>query len=212
MSDKSTGKPEFSNEELLFREIGLIDDRFVAEADAYTARKRSSRQEMFVVLIAAILVFTLLTVLAVSSFRRIMSPEDNSDVLPPLAQVLLDRRENSPGAVPLSDINLFSDVVTVYWSYTDDPENVRALPLTESQADQLRSHLKNLHTLRVDRDAPDTGVRIWICDGNGMVITPCLSLTNGNIGFGTLFDYNPECQPDAAFAAYLTTLIDGTGT
>ena len=45
MSDKSTGKPEFSNEELLFREIGLIDDRFVAEADAYTARKRSSAEK-----------------------------------------------------------------------------------------------------------------------------------------------------------------------
>lgn len=212
MSDKSTEKPAFSNGKLLFYEIGLIDDRFVAEADAFTAEKHSSRRKVLTALIAAVLAFTLLAVLAVGAFRRIMSPKDNSDGLPPLAQVLLDRRESGPNAVSMTDINLFSDVVTVYWSYTDDPENVRALPLTESQASQLRLQLEHLHAVRVDRSETDSGVRLWICDGNGMVVTPCLSPSNGNIGFGTLFDYNPEYQPNAAFAAYLAELIDGMDT
>ena len=41
--------------------------------------------------------------------------------------------------------------------------------------------------------------QIWVTDGKGMVFTPYLQASPGNIHYGRLFDYNDEVEPGGYF-------------
>ena len=45
--------------------------------------------------------------------------------------------------------------------------------------------------------------QVWIALGDGRIISPCLKESNGNVAFGTLFDYDPEVEPSADFVTAL---------
>lgn len=56
-------------------------------------------------------------------------------------------------------------------------------------------------------ETPDAGhYRIWLIDRNGAVWSPSLCYSNGNITFGTVYDYNPERMPGMAFQTLLAGL------
>ena len=50
-------------------------------------------------------------------------------------------------------------------------------------------------------------VKVWISYGNGLVISPYLEDTPGNVGYGELFDYLPEIIPSSAVTGRIQTII-----
>lgn len=57
--------------------------------------------------------------------------------------------------------------------------------------------------------AEDTGKRIWVCDEHGRAVSPELYPSEGNVGYGVLFDYIPECTPGEEFTALMNEIVNG---
>ena len=60
---------------------------------------------------------------------------------------------------------------------------------------------------KIDRDENNVSVRVWIACGDGSVVSPYLTSSKGNTGYGSLFEYDPEIEPDEKFISYIETLI-----
>ena len=53
----------------------------------------------------------------------------------------------------------------------------------------------------------DAAVSVWINYGDGRVVTPYLKDTEGNVGYGTLFDYEPEIVPTKDMSKFVNSLV-----
>lgn len=55
--------------------------------------------------------------------------------------------------------------------------------------------------------ALEAEIKVWISYGNGLVISPYLEDSPGNVGYGELFDYSPEIIPSSAVTGRIKTII-----
>ena len=49
---------------------------------------------------------------------------------------------------------------------------------------------------------------VWICYGNGEIVSPQLKNSAGNIGYCELFEYSPEIEPSKEFVDLLDELVN----
>ena len=87
----------------------------------------------------------------------------------------------------------------IIWKYTDS-ELCYVVNISESD-------LKHLSDYSPIQSVPDEICRIWLTAGDGLVTSPCLKQSAGNIGYGEIFDYSPEVEVSEAFATTLERLI-----
>lgn len=208
--------------EKLFDSIGLIDDRFIAEAAAPYVRKGMARG-LRALLIGAVSLTLALSV-AIGAFVVGMMSEQNrgeddgagnvnndfadgtTNANTLSAQLSALRTDTEDIAVTASEIDLFDSQAKIIWKYAGE-EEYRVKPITDAEYERLTVILsKDKGERAVPTDA-DPVEGVWVTGGDGRVISPYLEQTAGNVGYGELFDYVPEYEPTEEFSEYLCDCI-----
>lgn len=189
----------------LFSEIGNIDERIIAEAESYVVQRSRKRTVVKLVAclaggcaLALILVFTSsLTRTLLQRMRNILHNEER------LSQVLMDSRDDNYQTCSEEQLDLFDDKAKLIWRY-DDSDTLYVLPLNEGQASTINLHIGYGTNVTAAEPQP---VQVWLANGNGTIVTPYIKASNGNIGYGTLFDYASEIEPDEFLVRYIRELM-----
>lgn len=212
--------------ERLFDEIGLVDDRFITEAA--TPYRREGRAWLRRLIVAATSV-TLVVCVGVGVFVAAMLAGDNekSDGLDMNEELFADDMANGSAsaaatlsvrlyslkdetaelAISRAEVELFDNVPKVVWKYADE-EEYRVRDITNAEAAELTRRLGADRGERVtDNGTAERLDGLWIATGDGIVISPYLEQTAGNVGFGELFEYEPEYEPSSEFSEYLCDVI-----
>lgn len=210
--------------ERLFDEIGLIDDRFITEAASpYAPRKNAGLRRFLVAAVSVTL--TLCVCVGIFAIGKLgqdksgnAAPENGevndgflADCVQPTATLSgkLDdlRADTETLKVSAEDVQLFGGAPSVIWKYSDE-ETYRVSPISRSEAERLSSLLERDKGQRIDRETTESRLDgVWIATGDGRVISPYLERTDGNIGYGELFEYSPEYEPSEEFSEYLCDVI-----
>ena len=201
----------------LFDEIGNIDDRLVQEAMLYRAGRASPR----VLLVAACIAMSLLLVLGTFAVSMMSRKSEDSDApqggspmqdhtqrVEALDEMLVSSRDSiSYTTVELqSELDFYDGNAYVVWQYADSAAFCVSRALTATEAHALIRSAED--GTDVGTDAPDLQCRVWILLGDGTVISPYLKSSAGNVGIGTLFDYDPELIPSQSFTSRLSDILN----
>lgn len=219
--------------DLLMDAIGSIDDRFIFEAQVAQPKKRYAPLRKILaiavctMLVASLMLSLLLGMLsqkseeapeAQDSAQSTNAPEkeeatagDNSPVTDSkFADTLIEMKtETQSFASPLEREMLFEGETLLIWQYEGE-EDYRICTLSNTDARKIKTALAEKNGfVRTEADA-DLGELggFWICFGDGLVYTPYLESSNGNIGYGQLFDYDPELEPSRYFTELITNAIE----
>lgn len=212
---------EMKKAEYLFDEIGLIDDRIIAEAMATkgVSVKRSIPVRKFVTAVAAaaVMVTVMLGTLVIGSLR---GNEDgassvgtsNQEAQAPnltLSETLLmaEESEASSSYTSALDIDLFDGQKKIVWQSADGGEYYSLDIVGSSESTRLEKALERTYVRSENITSETTGVKLWICYGDGTVISPYIKAGNGNVGYGELFNYSPEIIPSDNFKELIEILI-----
>lgn len=105
---------------------------------------------------------------------------------------------------------LFDGKVKMIWKYSDE-ESYRVCEVAiASDAAKIRAVLEgNAEFEPINEPTLNYGIDgFWICFGDGLVYTPYLRATNGNIGYGELFAYGKELEPSSKVTEFVEELIE----
>ena len=202
----------------LLDEIGNVDDRFLAEADTpYRPSARGFGWRRVLILAATLgVLFSLLLCVFVGSMlagilsnksgddniRDDVNADENTVTSYDLNGMLLSLKDQATPIYTEEELELTGSVSMVIWRYTGE-EGYRARYLSESECARLMDTLSHSKGTPVSPDGKANEVQVWIALGDGRIISPCLKESNGNVAFGTLFDYDPEVEPSADFVTAL---------
>ena len=207
--------------EILMDAIGSIDDRFIFEAQVALPKKRYAPLRRVLALCACtVLVMSLTLSLLVGLFSQKNSEapgeEDHVGNTQPIvtdshfADTLIGMKTATQSfASPLEREMLFEGETLLIWQYEDE-EDYRICTLSNTDARKIKTALAEKNGfVRTDADS-DLGELegFWICFGDGLVYTPYLENSNGNIGYGQIFDYDPELEPSRYFIELITNAIE----
>lgn len=171
--------------EMLNRELTEIDVGFIEEAVSYK-KKKSIAPLLGAVSAACLLLVT----------------------VPMLMKGALDREK------PLSDP---AYIASVEYGEPEMLDGRAKLILREKDGeicyinltrDQLMSLVSALDKGTAPPDEDDEG-RVWIQGEDGLVYTPELYLSSGNVGYGCLFDYVPERAAGEEFTSLMNGILYG---
>lgn len=179
----------------LLGEISGIDDCFINEAECYTKRKKLR----FAPLRSAAAVFLCFSVILFC--YRILSPKGSHK---PSSQTTLSLILVSyTDKATITDANGLSlDEGTLIWSIDNRYYSVR---LGADSTEELVPFIGN--GISVENGSEDSGIRVWFCIDNGITISPELKASNGNLGYGDIFDYSPEIIPSTILIDRLDMLL-----
>lgn len=204
---------------MLFDAIGDIDGAIAEQALSYQGR-RSSRPK-FALLLAACLCMAIVFTSVVS---LVMNRSKDSEFLPDSAppsngSPSMNESDNaniseleafllSKGAayeeVRAEDIDLFSGNVLLIWQNSED-EGYRVVTVSDHDASKLIGTAKTSGEKLQQGKSPEC--RVWISYGDGTVISPYLNSSNGNVGYGEIFTYDPEKIPSQSFISCVKSLF-----
>ncbi len=200
----------------LLREIGNIDDRLVQEALLYRAGRASPR----VLLVAACIAMSLLLVLGTFAVSMMSRKGEDSDApqggapmqdhtqrVEALDEMLVSSRDSIAytTVTSQSELEFFDGKAYVVWQYADSTGYCVSRALTAAEADALIRSAEGGSDVGIN--SPDPQCRVWILLGDGTVISPYLKSSAGNVGIGTLFDYDPELIPSQSFTSRLSDIL-----
>ena len=208
--------------EFLLDEIGLVDDRYLAEAEREYRPARTFllfRRTAVVTLTATLALGLFLSValgtrLANKNADEAFRDEDaaiqvDSTLGNPSPSLTLRletlRNETASRRIRDTEIDFFDGKTHIVWKYGDE-ETYRVRTLTDAQTDSIAKHADSQGT-RIEPSENTSTIRIWILHGDGSVTTPCLSAGAGNTGYGTLFTYEPEQEPSQALSDLLCDIL-----
>lgn len=104
---------------------------------------------------------------------------------------------------------LFDGSTKLIWKYSDE-ESYRVCTISSASdtknIQRALEHKKDFS--EVSEPAVDSIDGFWICFGNGLVYTPYLKSSDGNVGYGELFDYEQELEPSKSFATFIREIIN----
>ncbi len=204
--------------EILLDAIGGIDDRFIAEAEnAAPVRKASVLPRRVLILAATVLLSVGIFVSAVmaASFIGDVLGDNKSDLpqtdvgnnihaeYPSIETQMLSLRERTEGKkMSAEDIGFSDQYAKIIWKYADEDE-YRVCNIKSRDADNIAKRMQGRKGFtEVDQNDTEESRElegIWINFGDGYVYSPCLEESNGNIGYGELFNYDPELEPTQDF-------------
>ena len=105
------------------------------------------------------------------------------------------------------EIDLHDRDAKLIWQYEGE-EHSNVAAITESSS--LRLIIAELDRPLTDLSADESdriGVKLWISYGDGRVDSPYLKHTSGNTGYGVLFDYCAEVEPNADLTEAVLKLL-----
>ena len=222
--------------EYLFDEIGNIDDSIIASAmGAYRpARKVFNTRRLAIAAVAATLSLSLFATVFVSILNRagkdlFESPKNDNvsnsadkddaadkyepdmesptDVATTLATRLESLRDTAKAEkLDKSDIKYFDGYARLIWKYSDE-EYYRVCKISASQLQRIQSLISADQGELVNSATESSVEGIWISLGDGKVISPCLLSSEGNVGYGSIFDYTAEVEPSDAVSGFICDII-----
>ncbi|MBQ8432522.1 MAG: hypothetical protein IJX28_06525 [Clostridia bacterium] len=194
----------------LFDEIGGISDVLVAEAMAYRPKRRSMMPK-YLAVAASLLVCCILFVTLLLPAKNNAGQESNSsgDGAP---YVSLDAMLTNASAelryTELSsreELNFFGKQAYLVWQEEGSDTLCVSRPLTYGELQRLTRAATE--GTSVGEEEVSLQYRVWILCGDGTVITPYLQQTAGTVGYGELFDYDPELYPSQSFTTLVSDLL-----
>ncbi len=191
--------------EYLLDELGLISDSMVAEAmltSVPAKRKSVSWRRAVTAIAAAAVVLTLsASLLLVGLIRDNESGKDGgiADVYPEtLEGALVKAQESDMAGVYASaeSVGLFDGERKLIWRDVDGGDYYSLSVTGKSELGRLEKALTSTYALSEAVDGEENiGVLVWISYGDGRVVSPYLRSSEGNVGYGELFEYSPEIMP-----------------
>ena len=203
--------------EYLFDEIGGIDDNYIAAAQS--ARRSGGvtfrRAISIAAAVAAVFMIAVLAMpaLITRNFDKVKEDdaisvetslnnsesETDTQLNAPLEQLLASTGDTFS---VIGDANLFDGRAKLIWQDRQSGKRYEIL-LTRSQLAQIDKLIK--HGRRTENI--ESEMLIWISYGDGRVVSPCLEYSDGNVGYGSLFDYLPEVVPSEELINYIDIII-----
>ncbi len=177
-----------------------IDDEHIAHAESYFVKKRSSKKPLYAALTAAASVFLIMTLILgvfINTLGKLFgSPgNDSPDATPKTVYSVL----SSATADTTDTVDLFEPCIV----WQTDKDGYSVLRVKQNEIKRLYAYTQTAPSV-TDEKASD--IKIWLCAGNGTVVSPYLKHSDGNIGI-TLFDYEPELVPTERFIEELQKVI-----
>ena len=229
----SQGKERLA--EYLFDEIGGIDDSIITSAmGSYPRHRRGYIRRKAVIAIAAVLSLSVFTVASIVMLNRAgedlfdspnasmdeaskgdgeKAPADNEPDYGFNAEAVtlatrLNSLKNTASAEKLyaSEIKYFDGYARIVWKYSDE-EYYRVCKISSSDLSRLKEKIENDQGKLIETAAESSVAGIWISLGDGRVVTPCLLSSEGNVGYGSVFDYTAEVEPSESLAKFICDII-----
>ncbi len=194
----------------LYEEIGYVDERYLQEAAAYRARKKSPSWRVLLIAAVLLLSFALLlgTVaagVAVGVINALInSGEQTPEPVAPIVQMEQAMAEEQHVALSADQLEFFGRP-TLIWSELGSDEYY-SVTLSTYECEKLVYLMQtNRREYTAQSDAPK--YQIWLSLGDGVVVSPYLKNTAGNAGHGEVFDYDPELEMSDALAEQIARYI-----
>ena len=204
--------------EYLFDEIGGIDESYIAAAQS--ARPMRARKPYRVAVLAAAAVLIMAMVVALPT--RFVNDGDSAvlDEMTVSTAPSQDDVEEKPSTQqsPFELDSVLSNAPDSFY-VGETPElfdgTPRLLWLQDGQLYGAKLSASELEHLQREQgngrqigDATmEAEIMVWISYGNGLVVSPYLEDSPGNVGYGELFDYSPEIIPSSAVTGRIRTII-----
>ncbi len=198
----------------LYLAMSELDDRTATEALRY--RRSLAHGAKAVVIMAACLTLIIgatLMSIVVASFVAERNSNQSPDDAPPisssttLSSVFNYYREKND-LTSSSNSNppeLINGSPALIWKYQDS-EEYYIKTLDTYTLNSLVSEIKNGEQVKSDESELDC--LVWISSGNGEVYSPYLKPSVGNIGYGDLFEYDPEIYPSEDFVSAVQSILN----
>ena len=199
----------------LYEEIGGVDERFLQEAGAYRARKKSPAWRA--VLIAAALLLSLCLLLgtvaagvAIGVIGALIDRNEQPDqeqptTASPVEKMELAMAQSTLQPLAADELELFG-TPTLIWS-EQGSDQYYSVTLNTAQVEQL-VYLMQSSRREYTAQSEQPTYRIWLSFGDGVVVSPYLKNTAGNAGHGAVFDYDPELEMSDDLAEYIAYYIE----
>ena len=201
----------------LFDAMGEIEDRWIAEAEtpyAHVRGIRFGRRSLILAVTLGLVAVSTLGIMVANRSRdeapEAMDPGENIET--GASYTLSERMSQLKGQtatlrVSREELNLFSGTPQVIWKYRDESE-YRAKSLSHGQVNQLMAAIELNPGTEVEANDVESDLEgVWLVGSDGTVISPCLKRSDGNVGYGELFDYEPELEPSDVFVNTLCGII-----
>lgn len=194
----------------LYEEIGGVSERYLQEASNYRAKRRSGFWR--VALIAAAIMLSLAVVLSTLAFsvglilvdilrtEQPDPPEQEYHTVAAMESALL----KSQGSLPVQndgELGYFDGDYKLIWSESGS-DQYYSVRLSKNELRELLYLMQKPRADFTDHSEQPT-LQIWICLGDGIVVSPYLKNTAGNTGHGEVFHYDPELEMTPELAAFI---------
>lgn len=194
----------------LLDEIGQIDDRLIAEAMAFRPKKKRRYPLLVAAVCAALAAVLVITVSGAFAIGKIVSgviggnEPPRTDVQAGLGE-LLTVNADADGVetfADIGDVDLFDRACLIWRLEPDGAYYAKAL--TSDSLSELSAELGK-GTAYGGNTAVDG---LWISYGDGIVVSPYLKRSAGNVWYGELFDYAPEIEPSGGLVSCISDLFE----
>jgi hypothetical protein len=195
--------------ERIFDSLGMIDDTLIAEAENYSARRKTAYNALVLrrfVAVAAVVV--LISVGSIGSWIVSKNANSDSEVQDGFNEQVGGSGDDlrgmlqyaSSGGLALkvsSDaLNFFDGRTKLIWQYEGESDYY----VVECDRPQkLKNEMSKGGEQISFEDSKSVDYKVWVSYGNGEVVTPHLKEATGNVGYAELFDYSPEIIPNEGF-------------
>ena len=210
--------------EYIFSEIGLIDDKIIADAcpteRVFAYREQVTGKRTFPrVLAAAAAAVLIIAAVPFSVFigNRLSKGDKDEQTTAPIGTENLVQPKSIDevlisaaalrSAVQRDEVNLFDGKMKIVWNIAGTEEFYTA------ELDGEKAGILNSATVKLMTDPENAAgdkspaAYVWICDGKGNVFSPMLKYAKGNIGYGRLYSYEPEIEVTEEYASLIYDLI-----
>ena len=193
--------------ERLFDAMGMIDDVLIAEAQtpSFTKEKRGLGRRFYAALTACACLVIAVGLLGRGLWNVLLAENDatpNETVMdteqsPATMAQTLERLSENPRTRVASaeELSLFDGVAKLIWQMEGEDE-YRVISVTSaSQARKMQTYLTRGRDAITPEEAETVGCSVWFAYGDGRVVSPYLKASEGNVGYGEVFEYAPEVMP-----------------
>ena len=193
----------------LYEEIGGVDERYLQEAAGYRAKRKQAPTWRVLLVAAALLMACVVVLSAVSAGVAIgvifdalqeetvtpSNPTQDSTVLTPLAQMeqTMQTVEGTLEQQSADELGLLGGNAKLIWSEQGSDVYYSVL-LSDYELQNLLGKMQSKNRTEFTEQSAQPQYQVWICLGNGMVVTPYLKNSPGNVCHGKVFDYDPELE------------------
>lgn len=180
--------------EKLYDCIGGISDRYIADAENYTQHRFLHTKKILASLAACAVILVLVNI-----FLNVFIAEQSGDEVGENAYISLGDVLEGYEAVPLNTVDLFDGEKLIWYSNGE----YREKRLTYDQYTNITNYMIRgfEKTTQLDDEC-----LVWLCDGQGNVVSPYLEMSHGNV-YVDLFSYSAEVQPSEAFTKYVQKIL-----